>query len=134
MPRWKYVINRLSTLPARIVLGVNLTDFHTGFRVYRRHLLEHVAYHENDNDYLFSFQIIAQTRYAGFKIGEVPVVCRYFPGATQITFSRAMKYGAGACVTLAAYLRAKLGRRDSRFVAGQLVDTSNRRAAERRQP
>ncbi len=109
MPFWKYAINRLSTLPARAVLGIGLTDFHSGFRVYRRRLLEHVAYQNNDNDYLFSFQIIAQARFAGFAIGEVPVVCRYFPEATQINFRKAMEYGAGASRTLGAYARGKLG-------------------------
>lgn len=116
MPFWKYGINRLSTLPARLVLGVGLTDFHSGFRVYRRRLFEHVAYQRNDDDYLFSFQIIAQARFAGFRIGEVPVVCRYFPGASQIGFARTMKYGVGASATLAAYARARLGAHDPRFV------------------
>jgi glycosyltransferase involved in cell wall biosynthesis len=116
MPFWKYVINRLSTLPARLILGLSLTDFHSGFRVFRRQLLEHVPYQLNDNDYLFSFQIIAQARFAGFRIGEVPVTCRYYPGVTQISFSRSMKYGAGALATLLAYVVARLGVRDRRFV------------------
>jgi glycosyltransferase involved in cell wall biosynthesis len=116
MPVWKYSFNRLSTLPARLVLGVRLTDFHSGFRVYRRRVFEHVAYQRNDNDYLFSFQIIAQAQFAGLKIGEVPVICRYFPGATQINFRKSMKYGMGASFTLVAYLWAKLGASDPRFV------------------
>lgn len=115
MPLWKYALNRLSTLPARLVLGVDLTEFHSGFRVYHRRLFEQVPYQVNDNDYLFSFQIIAQARYAGFRIGEVPVVCRYFPGATQISFRKTMRYGVGALRTLAAYGAAKLGRRAPMF-------------------
>ncbi len=115
MPFWKYVINRLSTLPARIILGVPLTDFHSGFRAYKRSFLEHVAYEKNDNDYLFSFQIIAQACFAHFKIGEIPVICRYFPDATQINFKKSMQYGAGALRTLATYLRAKFGKIDRLF-------------------
>lgn len=111
MPPWKYAINRLSTVPARLVLGCALTDFHCGFRVYRRRLFERVAYERNSDDYLFSFQIIAQARHAGLTIGEVPVVCRYFPGVTQIDFRRSMIYGAGALRTLAAYTHARRGRR-----------------------
>src|SRR5262249_43689905 len=64
MPVWKYAINRISTLPARITLGVPLSDFHCGFRAYRRPMLEHLAWQRNADDYLFSFQIIAQARYA----------------------------------------------------------------------
>jgi glycosyltransferase involved in cell wall biosynthesis len=115
MPVWKYAINRLSTWPARVMLGLPLSDFHNGFRVYRRPMLEHLAWQRNADDYLFSFQIIAQARYAGFRIGEVPVVCRYFPGATQITFRKAMTYGVGALRTLGAYRRSKPGRIDPLF-------------------
>ncbi len=115
MPIWKYVINRLSTLPARIILGAKLTDFHSGFRVYRRCFLEKINFQDNDNDYLFSFQIIAQACYEGFKIGEVPVVCRYFKGATQINFRKSMNYGAGALRTLWTYVLAKLGKKHRMF-------------------
>jgi glycosyltransferase involved in cell wall biosynthesis len=115
MPMWKYTINRLSTLPARVILGAGLTDFHSGFRAYRRSFLERVQYQENSNDYLFSFQIIAQACYAGSTIGEIPVVCRYFPDATQINFSRSMRYGAGAIGTLAAFVKSKLGAVDPIF-------------------
>jgi glycosyltransferase involved in cell wall biosynthesis len=111
MPPWKYAINRLSTVPARLVLGCALTDFHCGFRAYRRRLFERVAYEHNSDDYLFSFEIIAQASHAGLAIGEAPVVCRYFAGVTQIDFRRSMIYGAGALRTLAAYARARRGRR-----------------------
>ncbi len=110
MPLWKFAINRLSTLLARAVLGVKLSDFHCGFRVYRRRFIELVNYKGNDNDYLFSFQIIAQACFAGFKIGEVPVECRYVPEATQINFRNSMRYGAGALRTLGAYVLAKMGK------------------------
>ncbi len=115
MPVWKYAINRLSSIPARAVLGTSLTDFHCGFRAYRRLLLESVPYASNADDYLFSFQIIAQACFAGFAVGEVPVACRYFPDATQIGFTRSMRYGAGALRTLASYLRAKNGSADPIF-------------------
>jgi glycosyltransferase involved in cell wall biosynthesis len=125
MPVWKYAINRLSTLPARIMLGLPLSDFHNGFRVYRRPMLEQLAWQRNADDYLFSFQIIAQARYAGFRIGEVPVVCRYFPEATQITFRKAMTYGVGALRTLGAYRRSKPGRIDPLFRPAMPVSGSD---------
>ncbi len=118
MPVWKYVINRLSTVMAQAVLGVRLTDFHCGFRVYRRSLIETINFMENDNDYLFSFQIIAQAAFKGVKMGEVPVECKYTPGVTQISFKRSMEYGKGALSTLGRFLFAKWGRRkDMMFTA-----------------
>ena len=109
MPIWKYVINRLSTIPARMVLQAPLTDFHTGFRVYHRRFLEQVPFQNNHNDYLFSFEIIAQACFVGAKMAEVPVICRYYDNVTQINFRKSMIYGAGVCQVLKEYRAAKRG-------------------------
>lgn len=109
MPFWKYTINRLSTLPSRLLLGVNLTDFHSGFRIYRRSFLESIPYKKNNDDYLFSYEIIAQAGYGRFRVAEVPIICRYFPDATQISFSKCIKYGWGALRTLFYCVLAKIG-------------------------
>ena len=115
MPLWKYGINRLSTLLTNTVLGLKLTEFHCGFRVYRRRFLETVNFQRNDNDYLFSFQIIAQACAAGFKIVEVPVTCRYFPGATQIKFKKTVLYGLGVLKTLLLFILARVGKKHPLF-------------------
>jgi glycosyltransferase involved in cell wall biosynthesis len=101
MPLWKYGINRASTYFLMMALRVRLSEFHCGFRVYGRRFLEGVNYQQNDDDYLFSFQIIAQAVAGKFKIAEVPVACRYYPGVTQINFRRSMRYGIGVLKTLA---------------------------------
>ena len=40
MPRYKYLSNRGLTIIENIALGQNLGDFHSGFRAYRRAVLE----------------------------------------------------------------------------------------------
>ncbi len=40
MPVYKYLSNRFLTAVENIVLGQNLGDFHSGFRVYKREVLE----------------------------------------------------------------------------------------------
>lgn len=116
MPLWKYSINRLSTTMITSVLGVHLTEFHCGFRVYTRRFLEAVNYQKNDNDYVFSFQIITQACAGRFKIAEIPVTCRYFPGATQISFRKTIRYGAGVLKTLFLYIFSKFGKKHSMFL------------------
>ncbi len=101
MPLWKYAINRASTYLLMAALRVHLSEFHCGFRVYTRRLLEAVNYRQNADDYLFSFQIIAQAVAGNFRLAEVPVACRYYPGVTQINFRHAMQYGIGVLATLA---------------------------------
>ena len=100
MPLWKYAINRTSTYFLQAVLGIRLTEFHCGFRVYTRRFLEAVPYQRNDDDYLFSFQIIVQAIKGKFKIAEVPIRCRYYDGVTQINVRKTAKYGLGVMRTL----------------------------------
>lgn len=115
MPPWKYVSNQALSLVARLTLRAPLTEFHSGFRVYHRRLLERVNYHANAADYLFSFEIIAQACYQGMSIGEVPVTCRYYEGVTQISFRASLRYAIGMHRVLLRYVAARAGRRDASF-------------------
>jgi glycosyltransferase involved in cell wall biosynthesis len=110
MPRWKYLANIGLSVIARLVLRAALTEFHTGFRAYQRRLLERIDYHANADDYLFSFEVIAQARFAGLPIGEVPVTCRYYEGVTQISFGNSVRYAIGMLRVLARYVLACAGR------------------------
>ena len=47
MPWWKYLSNRGLTAFENLVLGQNLGDFHSGFRVYRRQVLETIPFERN---------------------------------------------------------------------------------------
>lgn len=110
MPRWKYVSNRILSALARVILREPLTEYHSGFRLYHRRLLEQVNYHANANDYLFSFEIIAQARFVGARIAEVPVTCRYYTGVTQVGFRAGLSYAMGMTRVLWRYLAARRGR------------------------
>lgn len=92
MPFVKYVMNRLLTMIANAVLGSNLTEFHSGFRVYTRPFLEKVSILNNSNDHLFSFETIVQALRAGFTVREIPVICTYEEGVTQMNLRKGIKY------------------------------------------
>jgi glycosyltransferase involved in cell wall biosynthesis len=92
MPFIKYIMNRVLTMAANAVLKSNLTEFHSGFRVYTRPFLEKVNFQENSNDHLFSFETIVQALRAGFTVREIPVVCTYEPGVTQMNLRKGVKY------------------------------------------
>ena len=49
MPAYKYFANRALTLFENLTLGQNLGDFHSGFRVYRREVLERVPFERNSD-------------------------------------------------------------------------------------
>ena len=103
MPRYKYVANRLLTFAENIALGQNLGDFHSGFRAYRREVLETLPWKENSNDFVFDSQFQAQLVHFGFKIGDIPVPVRYFEEASSINFRRSVKYGLSTLGVLARF-------------------------------
>lgn len=93
MPAWKYVANRLLTITENVALGQNLGDFHSGFRAYRREVLESIPWQQNSNDFVFDTQFLAQAVFFGYRLGDIPVPVRYFAEASSINFRRSTRYG-----------------------------------------
>ena len=69
MPWWKYLANRGLTAFENFALGQNLGEFHSGFRVYRRSVLETIPFERNSDDFVFDTGAI--TRSASFDLPGV---------------------------------------------------------------
>jgi len=112
MPKYKYVANRLLTGFENLALGQNLGDFHSGFRVYRREVLERIPFDRNSDDFLFDTQFLIQAVHFGFRLGDVPVPVRYFAEASSINFRRSVKYGIATIAAVGGWWlhRARLRR------------------------
>jgi glycosyltransferase involved in cell wall biosynthesis len=113
MPIWKYVSNRILTGIENIALGQNLGDFHSGFRVYRRAVLETIPFERNSDDFVFDTQFLAQAVYFNFRLGDIPVPVRYFAEASSINFRRSVRYGLSTLATVGSYWLHRLGLRRS---------------------
>ena len=117
MPPYKYWANRFLTSIENFALGQNSGDLHSGFRAYRREVLETIPFEKNSDDFVFDSQFLAQAAYFGFRIGDIPVPVRYFPEASSINFRRSLKYGISTLAVVAEFWGHKLGlRTSSRFV------------------
>ena len=103
MPVWKYLANRFLTAVENFALGQNLGDFHSGFRVYRREVLEAVPFERNSDDFVFDTQFLVQAVHFGFRLGDIPVPVRYFDEASSINFRRSVRYGLGTLGTVGLY-------------------------------
>lgn len=103
MPKWKYVANRGLTICENIALGQNLGDFHSGFRAYRREVVETIPFEKNSDDFVFDSQFLAQAVSFGFKLGDIPVPVRYFDEASSINFGRSVTYGMRTLAVLAQF-------------------------------
>lgn len=113
MPWWKYVANRGLTAFENCLLGQNLGEFHSGFRVYRRSVLETIPFERNSDDFVFDTQFLVQAVRFGFRLGDVPVPVRYFDAASQINFRRSARYGVQTLATVGSYWLDRLGLRKS---------------------
>lgn len=109
MPFYKYVANRLLTLTQNILCRAKLSEYHTGFRAYSRRLLESLPFERNSEDFVFDNQVIAQTLYFGFPVGEISCPTRYFPEASSINLWRSVRYGLGVLQTTVALVLQRLG-------------------------
>ena len=113
MPTWKYIANRFLTITENVALGQNLGDFHSGFRAYRREVLETIPFEGNSDDFVFDSQFLAQAVAFEFKLGDIPVPVRYFEEASSINFKRSTEYGLSTLGVLASFWFDRLGIRRS---------------------
>ena len=105
MPLYKYVANRVLTLIENLLVKYKLSEYHTGYRAFRREVLEVLPLLENSDDFVFDNQILVQIIRRGFRIAEVTCPTRYLPEASSIGFRRGVRYGLGVlCVSLGALL------------------------------
>jgi len=109
MPLYKYVANRFLTLVENLVLGVKLSEYHTGFRAFSRPVLETLPLNENSNDFIFDNEMLVQAVYFGFRLGELSCPTRYFKEASSINFRRSLTYGFGVLATVMKFLMTRLG-------------------------
>jgi glycosyltransferase involved in cell wall biosynthesis len=109
MPIWKYVSNRFLTLVENLVLGLRLSEAHTGFRAYRRELLETIPFLLNSDNFVFDTQVIAQAVAFGFRLGEIAVPTRYFEEASSVDFRQSVIYGLATLWTMLRYQLDKWG-------------------------
>ncbi len=104
MPWWKYVSNRFLTWLENKVFGLNLAEYHTGYRAYRSEALEIVNLQMNSDNFIFDQEIMAQFVNAGMRIDEVPVPTRYFPQASSASFVQSSVYGCSILILLFRYI------------------------------
>ncbi len=108
MPYYKFIANRCLTFCQNLILGTNLSEFHTGYRAYSRKFLETVPFLRNSIAFVFDAEILCQAVYFNFKIAEIGVETRYFPEASSIKLGSSIIYGLGVLKVLLIYLLAKL--------------------------
>lgn len=109
MPLVKYVANRSLSLVENVLAGQNLGEWHSGFRAYRREVLETLPLERNSDDFLFDSQVLLQCVDFGFKLGDLPMPVRYLDESSSISLSRSTVYALGTLWTFAAWYAHRAG-------------------------
>ncbi len=89
MPLYKYVGNKVLTRLQNAMLGTELSEFHSGYRIYRVKALEGIQFRLNSNDFHFDTEIIIQLFNARARIVERPIPTYY---GDEICRVNGMKY------------------------------------------
>jgi 2-polyprenyl-3-methyl-5-hydroxy-6-metoxy-1,4-benzoquinol methylase len=77
MPLYKFVGNRILTGFQNRVLRADLSEFHSGYRVYSVDSLRRIPFELNTNDFHFDTEIIIQLLLAEQRIKELPIPTYY---------------------------------------------------------
>lgn len=105
IPFYKKIGNRMLTNFHNRIHQANLTDFHSGYRVFSVASLKSLPFSTNSNDFLFDTQIIIQHLLAKKKIAEVFIPT--YSGKEMYLFN-CFSYGlAGIKATLASKLHQR---------------------------
>ena len=96
---WHKVGNRLITLIANVLYNNTLTDIETGYKVFRREVLQNLRL--KSNDFCIEPEITARVFKKGYRVYEVPISYygRTYKEGKKITW----KHGFGAIWTLIKY-------------------------------
>lgn len=95
MPFYKFAGNRVLTAIQNFLLRTNLTEFHSGYRVYSVAALDRLAFQLNSNGFDFDTEIIIQLLNAKQRIREVPIPTYY---GSEISRVNGLKYAKDVLV------------------------------------
>lgn len=89
MPLYKYAGNRILSAFENRALGMDLTEFHSGYRAYSLETLRHIDFSRMTDDFHFDTEIIIKLHHQGFRIKEVPIPTYY---GTEICYVNGLRY------------------------------------------
>lgn len=102
MPLYKYFGNKILTHIQNKLLMSNLTEFHTGYRIYSVCALKNISFELNTNDFHFDTEIIVQLFASNATIIELPISTHY---GDEICHVNGLRY---ACDVIKASIKARL--------------------------
>lgn len=110
MPLYKFLGNKFLTGVENWVLGMNLTEFHSGYRAFRVGSLKKIPFQQCADDYHFDTEIIILHKLAGLRIVERPIPTYY---GKEKNYVNVVSYGLDILKDMLKYWLWKQGLRKS---------------------
>jgi 2-polyprenyl-3-methyl-5-hydroxy-6-metoxy-1,4-benzoquinol methylase len=102
MPLYKYVGNKILSRFENRALGMNLSEFHSGYRAYSLAALRQIDLSKTSDDFHFDTEIIIKLNHQGFRIREVPIPTYY---GREICYVNGNKYALNVIKAVIHYWR-----------------------------
>jgi hypothetical protein len=96
MPLYKWFGNQILTLFQNFIVGTNLSEYHSGYRVYSTFSLRRIPFELNSNDFHFDTDIIIQAHFANLRIVEIPIPTYY---GNEKCHVNGLKYALNICIS-----------------------------------
>lgn len=109
MPVYKYFANRVLTAIQNLLIGSKLSEFHTGYRAFSKRVLENLPIHANSDDFVFDNEMLAQSIFLGYRVGEISCPTKYFKEASSINLKNSIRYGIGVLATSIKFRFQRIG-------------------------
>ena len=106
MPAYKYFGNKILTRVENGLAGMELSEWHSGYRAYSVAALRDLPFERNSDDFDFDTEIILQLKEAGKRIAEIPIPTYY---GDEICYVNGMKYAKDILVDVGRYRAHKMG-------------------------
>jgi glycosyltransferase involved in cell wall biosynthesis/precorrin-6B methylase 2 len=100
MPYYKFVGNKILTWLENRIVGMNLSEFHSGYRLYSCEALKRIPFMLNSNEWHFDTDILIQFQEAGLRIVERPIPTYY---GDEICYVNGMAYAFNCVKTALRY-------------------------------
>lgn len=113
MPIHRYLGNRFLTTVENWILSWNLSEYHSGYRIYTTEALKRIPFERCSNEYHFDSQILVQVRLAGLRVVERTIPTFY---GSEKCYVPLVKYGLDVLKTMGEYLMHKWGIKRSAYL------------------
>jgi len=107
MPFVRYLTNKITSFVTSKLLNIKFTEFHTGCKIYSKHLYQTLPIKYNSDNYLFSFEILLQAAFFKKKYGEISISSSYEGYKTSCNYFDGLIYLIGNLKVIIFYIISK---------------------------